>query len=451
MAAVAALLGLGACSTTDDSAHPLTLTGDDGGSTFDATRGDDGATGSDAAAIDTGASLDATRSDAADASDGGKTYVRLPCTTTIGTGTGTFDVPSTGGNDGDVICIKAGTYSGGTIKGVARRTLQNDGGQVKITGVVEVGNLTDVTLSGSGDDATPYGFQATGAQASFVLTGPNRGLIVHDVEAVGGGILFDAGHTGLVWNGNTTELVLYKTLFDRIHLKQSGQLFQGNYGAPSAYTNFVAEVEMSNVTVEDSKGVGQNVVAGGGMFGLNVHDWTITGPNDVVEGSGDDRDTGVFLIVGSGTFRRLHRDGGWGWLVRAFAAELGALPGEIHCEHNVDVNTEYYGTCEIRNEDSPSYLVPGKLSSVTIFVGDNLSARKKDLKGGYTTAIALIPNLGAGTTANLTNNVGCENVNDYGDKDSLHFFVVNGTVNQSGNQALSSCAGLVDPITHKPL
>jgi hypothetical protein len=61
---------------------------------------------------------------------------------------------------------------------------------------------------------------------------------------------------------------------------------------------------------------------------------------------------------------------------------------------------------------------PGKISTVEVFVQNNVSAHKKDFKGAYTTAIALIPNLIAGTTATLTNNVGCDNVNDYMDVDS---------------------------------
>ncbi|CAN5491832.1 hypothetical protein BH09MYX1_BH09MYX1_65080 [soil metagenome] len=190
---------------------------------------------------------------------------------------------------------------------------------------------------------------------------------------------------------------------------------------------------------------------GGGIFNLDVHDWTITGKNDVVVGTLDDRDTGVIMIFGSGRFVRMHREGGWGWLVRTFGAQLGPQPGEFHCENNVDLATEYYGTCEIRNTDEPTYLVPGKLSTVAIFIANNVSAHKLDKKGAYTTAIGLIPNLMVGTTATLTNNVGCENADDYGDKESLHFFTVNGTVVKSGNLQLTTCAGRTDPITGKPL
>jgi hypothetical protein len=423
----------GGASATPDGAAPA----DDAGSPSPDGGASDGANASDAPA--------------GDASDAGPVYTKLPCTLTVGTGSGTLDVSAATGKPGDVVCVAAGTYTGGSIKGLTSRTLQNDGGLVTITGVVEIGNLTGVTFSGSGVTGLAYGFQLAGPQASFVITGPNSGLVVHDFEAVGAGIFLDAGHTGLVWSGDPSGFVLYKTLLDRIHLKQSGQLFQGNYGALSAFTNFASDVEMSNIVVEDSKGTGQNVVSGGGMFNLNVHDWTITSPNDVVVGSGDDRDTGVLMVFGSGVFKRLHRDGGWGWLVRTFGVQLGPQPGEFHCEDNVDLSTEYYGTCEIRNDDTPSYLIPGKLSTVGIFIANNVSAHKKDIKGSYTTAIGLIPNLIAGTTATLTNNVGCDDVNDYGDKDSLHFFQVNGTVSQSGNQALASCAGRVDPITGKPL
>ena len=378
-------------------------------------------------------------------------WVKLPCDLTIGTGAGRIDVSASTGKTGDVICIRAGSYSGGSIQGVSDRTVQNDGGVVTITGIVELGNTKNVTLSGSGHDAAPYGFVVTGTAASFVITGPNEKLVAHDFEAIGAGILFDAGHTGLVWKGSDAELVLHASRFDRIRLKSSGQLFQGNYGSMSSLTNFASGLEMSNVIVDDSKGTGQNVVSGGGIFDLNAHDWTITGPNTVVVGSGDDRDTGVFSFGGSGVVRRMHRDGGWGWLVRNFGAQLGTTRGEFRCENNVDLNTEYYGTCESRTNVTPDSLPAGKLSTIDVFIRDNVSAHKRDIKGSYTTAIGLIPNLLAGTTATLTNNVGCDNTNDYGDVDSLHFWEVDGTVVKSGNEARASCAGLMDPITKKPL
>ena len=381
-------------------------------------------------------------------------YTKLPCTETFGTGAGTFDASSIASNPGDVLCLEAGTYEGGTIEHLSDRVIQNDGGVVVITGVVRVGNLVNVTFSGSGN--TGYGFQLSGVNASMVITGPNTNLTVHDFEAVNAGILLDAGHTSLTWTGTPDSdgnpgLVLYKSKLDRIHLSHSMQLFQGNYGAPSLFVNFASDVEMANVIVENSAAQGQIVVAAGGFFNANVHDWTITGMNDVVVGSNDDRDCGVFIIVGNGSFKRIHRVGGWGWLVRTFGATLGASPGEFHCEDNVDLGTEYYGTCEVRNEDDPSYLVDGKLSTLGIFIANNVSANKGDIKGGYTTAIGLIPNLKAGTTATLTGNVGCNNANDYGDVDSLHFFLVNGTVVNTNNQQLTSCAGITDPITGAPL
>ncbi|MFT3838273.1 MAG: hypothetical protein QM723_14920 [Myxococcaceae bacterium] len=418
--------------------------------------------GTDAGSTDAGfdggfdAGIDDGGTDAgldAGTTDGGTGWTALPCTVHVGSGSGTFTIDSTVGSAGDVICLAPGSYSGGSITGVSHRVIQNDGALVTVTGVVTIGNLSDVTLSGSGDPATPYGFLFTGAQATMQITGPNDHVVFHDLEAIGAGILLDAGHTNLVWSGSTSQLVLYQALIDRIHLKQSGQLFQGNYGAPSMFTNFASDVEMSNVIVEDSIGTGQNVVAAGGLFNLNAHDWTITGHNTVVVGSGDDRDVGVFSIVGSGALRRIHRVGGWGWLIRNFGASLGPNRGEFYCENNVDIGTEYYGTCEVRTDNTATdtYLVPGMISTIDVFIRDNVSGHKLDIKGGYTTAIGLIPYLAPNTTATLTGNVGCDNAQDYGDMDSLHFFQVDGTVVKSNNQQLTSCTGVIDPITGQPL
>ncbi|MFO0726411.1 MAG: hypothetical protein U1E65_21675 [Myxococcota bacterium] len=401
---------------------------------------DTGAVPSDAGPLD---------SDAGSAADSG--YPRLPCSRTVGTGSGRLELSAASGAPGEVLCVMPGSYREGSIRDLQGLTLQNGAGLVTITGPIEIAGLIDVTWSGSGDPANEYGFLLSGAQASFVIRGPNRGLHLHHFEAIEAGIFLDAGHTDLVWNGSPTELVLYNSVLDRLHLVRSQQLFQGNYGPLTDYKNFASDIEMANVIVEDSRGTGQNVVAGGGIFNLNVHDWFITGQNNVLVGSADDRDTGVISIFGSGRFVRLHRSGGWGWLVRTFGLQLGPSPGEFHCEQNVDLNTEYYGTCEIRNEDSPSYLVPGLLSTVEIFIEGNVSAHKRDVKGGYTTAIGLIPNLRAGTTAHIHDNLGCDNTNDYGDVDSLHFWTVNGTIDQSGNRALADCSGQFDPITHDPL
>ncbi len=419
---------------------------------------DGGTTGTGGASM-SGPSSSATMSTAATGSTsasgtggaGGSTgsgYTKLPCNVMVGNGSGSITVTGSTGNPGDVICIVAGTYSGGSITSVSDRTIQNDGGLVTITGVVDLANLDNVTLSGSGDDTLHYGFQLNGAAASFVITGPNTGLLIHDFEAVDAGIFLDAGHTDLIYTGDPSTLVLYQSKLDELYLHHTGQLFQCNYGSVDDLKNFASDVEMAHVVVEDSQGQGQNVVGGAGIFNLNAHDWTVTGPNTVVVGSNDDRDTGVFLFAGSGSVKRIHRNGGWGWMVRNFGAQIGPTKGEFRCEDNVDLNTEYYGTCESRNGITPDVLIPGTLSPIDIFIQNNVSGHKLDKKGSYTTAIALIPSLIAGTTATLTNNVGCDNAQDYGDMESLHFFgPIDGTVVKSGNQQLTSCSGITDPIT----
>lgn len=129
--------------------------------------------------------------------------------------------------------------------------------------------------------------------------------------------------------------------------------------------------------------------------------------------------------------------------------QLGPSKGQFDCENNVDVGTDYYGTCEARTDDLNSFIVPGKLSPIDLVFKNNVSARKGDVKGSYTTAIALIPILRAGTSASVTNNVSCENVHP--GTNNLVAWTVNGTLTQSGNQVLTSCAGVIDPITGKPI
>ena len=51
----------------------------------------------------------------------------------------------------------------------------------------------------------------------------------------------------------------------------------------------------------------------------------------------------------------------------------------------------------------------------------------------------------------MTNNIGCDNVEDAGARGGVLLWRVLGTVNQSGNKMNALCTGRVDPITQKPL
>jgi hypothetical protein len=96
----------------------------------------------------------------------------LPCTVTIGTGSGdlTYTTLQSTLNlqDGDVICIAAGTYNGGTFAGATATTtpitIENaPGGSVTFSGTLSFSDLHNVVFSGAGTAGTLTGISVGGS------------------------------------------------------------------------------------------------------------------------------------------------------------------------------------------------------------------------------------------------------------------------------------------------
>jgi hypothetical protein len=394
-------------------------------------------------------------------SDTGEVIEPLVCTKSIGSGSGTLDVSTV--MAGDVVCIAAGSYTGADLSNLSDVAFTNEDGVVVFTGLVYLSESSNLVFAGNGVPDEDYGFRFEGAGAGFNLTGHNEALTFTHFQAVDSGIFLDAGHAEMTYDGTTDSLALYQVILDRIAMDHAEELVIGNWGGVTMLQNFIVDITMSRIAVDEAQGSGQQVVHGSGIFDIDAHHWRITNSSAAEDfvGTENDRDTGVFMIAGSGRFHELRREGGWGWLVRNFAAHVGDTPAQVRIYNNIDLDTVYYGSFEVRTDDNPVGGVPyigGLVTAVDdVVIVNNTSGNKRDRKyeldpvnEGYTTAIALIPYLRASSTAQIYNNVTFNNVEHAGATNGVLAWGVDGTLDAQQNLAFAAIDGVLDPDTLTP-
>jgi len=329
-------------------------------------------------------------------------------TVVIGNGTGSVSQTSmTGLTPGDVLAIRPGSYTGGNFSNLSGITIINNGGLVTFTGFVTLANNVDVTISGTGLSSLQYGFAFSGG--GFNITSRCQGLRLYNFYANKTGRFIDVSEnqTTTTYNGTANSIRLQNATLANLRLINCGNMICGSFGHAYNLANFVDSIAAYNIIYDSVPDIGQ-VVSAANIYRFDFHDMTIHLPSTVHSG----KDIGVFSINGgTGQLHNIYRSGGWGWLIRIFGAAIGNVPGDVWVYDNIDLNGTCYGTAEVRSDSIEWSNTNNLLTGINIHIINNTGGNKIDNFGTYTTAVALIPNLVPGYTAEVRNNLAFNNQN----------------------------------------
>lgn len=238
-------------------------------------------------------------------------------------------------------------------------------------------------------------------QCGIIIDKPVKGLRVYGAIAVGSKRLIDLSPVAdIPFTGS--NYVLQNCSIDKT-VMDGGYILFGNQGGSYINKGSIDSISISN-TDYNSKTFGP-VVQAAGFYHYNIHHNKV-----IFQGNPTDpncKECGDYAIFGvsggNGSIHDNYRSGGWGWLVRAFGAQVKGSPGDITNYNNIDLNTTCYGAIEMRTEigANNAYTTICNLSAV-----NNTAGNLKDLKyGNYSNAVVLIPNLAPATICDVRNNV----------------------------------------------
>ena len=362
-------------------------------------------------------------------------------TVIIGSGKGVVSkVNMNGLEPGDILAITPGKYAGGNFSDLKGISIINNNGLVTFNGKVELSGNADLTISGTGDSASFYGFYF--ARGGFTITKKCVGLRIYNCEARNISRFVDASENQLTltYTGDTSTILMRRVAIANIKLNKCGVLFCGSFGLPHDLHNVVDSIAVFNVTYDSTNEEGM-VVFGANIYRFDFHDIRI---HEIPVYN--NHDLGMFSVYGgNGQVHNVYRNGGWGWLCRMFGGSIDSVR-DIWVYNNIDINSTGYGTADIRVESGqwgPSKFFTG----VNIHIVNNTSGNKED-RMNYTTAVALIPKLEQGYTCEIKNNLSFNNQNPGRSGTGFEYWNIASALDTGGNFYFISAkaAGLKDSI-----
>lgn len=270
----------------------------------------------------------------------------------------------TGHSIGDTCFVKDGIYNAGTLDGLNGLIIRPQTSRVLMTGSIEFrnntgcdwGHFTWLNYTGYAIDVRNF-------------SGNVNNTKIHHMGFLNGtgGACINANSNSVLTNyiyGDTTTLAFYKVTIDSIYEYNCPYLLQGSFGAPTnnsgqppnvfrklTLTNFVSEA--TSATSEEGTEVR------GIMWECDFHNWVITSTTQRVA-SGD-----VGAIYGhvSGDFYDIYKNGGPGYIIRAFPSAELSHPTALNIWNCGKFNGTEYGTALV--QEDPSDSVAGKFGNVS--------------------------------------------------------------------------------------
>ena len=248
---------------------------------------------------------------------------------------------------GDTLAIRSGYYDrGGSFSNLHHITIINSGGILDFGQSVFLGNLSQVSIIGSGVKGLKYGIRFKNVKGNaFSLEAPCNALSISFCEYRNlEGTALDVSKFFTTYNGNTATLALYKTIISYQKLVHSGPLFVGSWASTHSFQNVVDSIAFLHVII-DSTSNNSTQVLGNSVYRMLACDWMITGPCPYGK-----QDVGIFQIHGNGTLRNIYRHGGWGYLWRVWNVGLNGR-ADSYMYNCIDLSSDAYGTLDTRIEE----------------------------------------------------------------------------------------------------
>jgi hypothetical protein len=247
---------------------------------------------------------------------------------------------------GDTLAIRSGRYElGGSFSNLSGITIINYRGIVDFGKTVAVGNLHNVSITGSGSKNNQYGFRFQNMRGdAFLLQAPCSSLVLAFCEYRNlDGTVFNASRFFITYTGNPSSFALYKTSFYYQKLVHAGALFVGSWAANASFQNVVDSIAFLHIIV-DSTSSDVCQVLGHSIYRMLASNWRVTGPCP-----NGKHDAGIFQTSGSGTVCNVYRKDGWGYLWRSWNLGLNGR-ADSYLYNCIDLSTTNYGTIDTRIE-----------------------------------------------------------------------------------------------------
>jgi hypothetical protein len=274
--------------------------------------------------------------------------VPLACTKSIGTGSGAITISQSaqGLVDGDVLCIKAGTYSSISLMNVAASsgqtiTVQNDG-VVEITGSTygtNFSNLTNVVVSGGG-----VGWSTTASGIAFhdltyralILADPLHGVTFQYIDFTNiGDYVFDFMPTQ-TYDGTPSTLM---TDLHILHVNATNLTTTLlTFNATGPLTGLTQNLEVGWCTINGGISLGDF----NGVFGVDIHHNVVKTLN-----LASDVHNGVIFLQGDGAIHHNYISDVLGSGIRAWPSSL-QTKGRLDIYDNIFLDSIKYSAMEIQ-------------------------------------------------------------------------------------------------------
>ena len=300
-------------------------------------------------------------------------------TVVIGNGTGFVSKISMDGlQAGDVLAIAPGTYTGAEFSNLNNVSIINNGALVVFNGTVSLSALKNTIISGTGAKNIFYGIQFSSFNKNaFAMNGNFYGLRIYNCEFIHvDGNILDVSDNNAFYNGDTSEIKLYKTTLANLRLSGSGILLQGFYGTPEKLTAVIDSIAIYHIKIDSTLTNGQEIVAGG-IYRMDIHDWKVNGYNISKNPSGD---VGMIQTSGYGQVYNIYRHGGRGYIWRQWNTGLNGV-GESYIYNVIDLATNAYGFIDTRVDptffkgDKPPFITGGNMHIFNNTIGNKTDDR----------------------------------------------------------------------------
>lgn len=299
----------------------------------------------------------------------------------VGTGLGDLIID---GNDKklkeeNLIIIKAGFYNTVSIKNLhgkldAPISIKN-AGLVTIKDVMNIENVSDVTMAGDHVNEMEYGINLHDiSYRAIILTGELSGLTISNVS-------FKNVKDFVIYIESSKERGTAEMRKERIKIlnckfENAGDIQFVSDLKSDGDKGFMNGFEFANNIIA-------NASPGNFAYIANVKDYDIH--HNTVNNLNKDNNNhnGVFHMIGNGKFHDNKFINYQGNMIRAWAFSRGSSPSTIEIFNNIAYNTRKYGAFEIQGFDR--YIIPGKTTIANAKVYNNTVGKmntSKDWEGG---------------------------------------------------------------------
>ncbi len=274
----------------------------------------------------------------------------LAKTIVIGNGSGTIKQNSMDGlQEGDVLAITPGTYTGAEFSHLRNISIINHGGLVVFTETVSISSLYNTTISGTGTKKIFYGFRFDSLRSrAFATSGNFYGLRIYNCEFINvSDIILDVSDNDARYTGDTATIKLYKTTLANLHLVKCGLLLEGFYGTPDKLTDIIDSIAIFYIKIDTTIANGQ-AIAAGAIYRMDIHDWKV---NNFALNPSLSGDIGLIHTNGNGSVYNIYRHGGRGYIWREWNTGLNGV-SESYIYNVIDLATNAYGFIDTRIDQS---------------------------------------------------------------------------------------------------